>query len=125
MAAAKKKNAKRVERAPAAAIGVIGGSGLYSMPGLSDTREIRVKTPFGDPSDAIVLGLLEGQRVAFLARHGRGHRILPTEINFRANIYALKVLGVERVISVRDRKSTRLNSSHMSISYAVFCLKKK
>jgi len=100
MAAAKKKNAKRVERAPAAAIGVIGGSGLYSMPGLSDTREIRVKTPFGDPSDAIVLGLLEGQRVAFLARHGRGHRILPTEINFRANIYALKVLGVERVISV-------------------------
>src|SRR5690348_3514948 len=100
MAAAKKKNAKRVERAPAAAIGVIGGSGLYSMPGLSDTREIRVKTPFGDPSDAIVLGLLEGQRVAFLARHGRGHRILPTEINFRANIYALKVLGVDRVISV-------------------------
>ena len=100
MVAAKKKSAKGVERVGAAAIGVIGGSGLYAMPGLSDAKEIRVKTPFGEPSDAIVVGLLEGQRVAFLARHGRGHRILPTEINFRANIYALKVLGVDRVISV-------------------------
>src|SRR5580765_8232260 len=81
-------------------IGIIGGSGLYSMQGLTDTREIRVKTPFGDPSDAIVTGTLEGKRVAFLARHGRGHRILPSEINFRANIYAMKQLGVERVISV-------------------------
>ncbi len=81
-------------------IGIIGGSGLYSMSGLSDTREIRVKTPFGDPSDAIVLGTLEGKRVAFLARHGRGHRILPSEINFRANICAMKQLGVERIISV-------------------------
>ncbi len=81
-------------------IGIIGGSGLYSMPGLSDVREVRVKTPFGDPSDALVLGTLEGKRVAFLARHGRGHRILPGEINFRANMYALKSLGAERVISV-------------------------
>jgi 5'-methylthioadenosine phosphorylase len=83
-----------------ASIGIIGGSGLYSMGGLTDTREIRVKTPFGDPSEAIVLGMLEGKRVAFLARHGRGHRILPSEINFRANIYAMKQLGVERIISV-------------------------
>src|ERR1700719_2955396 len=83
-----------------ATIGIIGGSGLYSMAGLKDTREIRVKTPFGEPSDAIVLGTLEGKSVAFLARHGRGHRILPSEINFRANICAMKQLGVERIISV-------------------------
>jgi 5'-methylthioadenosine phosphorylase len=81
-------------------IGIIGGSGLYSMQGLTDIREVRVKTPFGDPSETIVTGTLEGKRVAFLARHGRGHRILPTEINFRANIYAMKLLGVERIISV-------------------------
>ncbi|GAC1701194.1 MAG: S-methyl-5'-thioadenosine phosphorylase [Candidatus Acidiferrum sp.] len=83
-----------------ATIGIIGGSGLYAMGGLTKTQEIRVKTPFGDPSDAIVLGALEGKRVAFLARHGRGHRILPSEINYRANIYAMKLLGVERIISV-------------------------
>ena len=83
-----------------ATIGIIGGSGLYSMAGLKDTREIRVKTPFGEPSDVIVVGTLEGKRVAFLARHGRGHRILPSEINFRANICAMKQLGVERIISV-------------------------
>src|ERR1700740_282940 len=83
-----------------AEIGIIGGSGLYAMPGLKDTREIRAKTPFGDPSDIIVLGTLEGKRVAFLARHGRGHRILPTELNYRANIYVMKLLGVERIISV-------------------------
>ena len=84
----------------AAIIGIIGGSGLYSMAGLKDAREIRVKTPFGEPSDALVVGTLEGKRVAFLARHGRGHRILPSEINFRANICAMKQLGVERIISV-------------------------
>jgi len=83
-----------------AEIGILGGSGLYSMSGLTETREIRVKTPFGSPSDAIVLGSLEGKRVVFLARHGRGHGILPSEINFRANIYAMKLLGVERLISV-------------------------
>ena len=81
-------------------VGVIGGSGLYSMNGLTGTREIRVKTPFGDPSDAFVVGTVEAKRVAFLARHGRGHRILPTELNFRANIYAMKLLGVQRIISV-------------------------
>jgi 5'-methylthioadenosine phosphorylase len=88
------------KRAAEATIGIIGGSGLYSMVGLKDTREIHVKTPFGEPSDAIVVGTLEGKRVAFLARHGRGHRILPSEINFRANICAMKQLGVERIISV-------------------------
>ena len=88
-------------------IGIIGGSGLYSMNGLTDTKEIKVKTPFGDPSEAIVTGTLEGKRVAFLARHGRGHRILPTEINYRANIYALKSLGVDRIISVSAVGSLR------------------
>ena len=83
-----------------AAIGIIGGSGLYATKGLTKAREIRVKTPFGEPSDAIVLGTLEGKRVAFLARHGRGHRVLPSEINYRANVYAMKTLGVERIISV-------------------------
>jgi 5'-methylthioadenosine phosphorylase len=95
---AKGKSARTKE--PLAEIGVIGGSGLYAMSGLSNTRELRVKTPFGDPSDKIVLGNLEGKRVAFLARHGRGHRILPSELNFRANIYAMKLLGVQRIISV-------------------------
>ncbi|MHB1022823.1 MAG: S-methyl-5'-thioadenosine phosphorylase [Acidobacteriaceae bacterium] len=83
-----------------AEIGIIGGSGLYSMPGLTNIREERVSTPFGDPSDAFILGDLEGRKVAFLARHGRGHRILPSELNFRANIYAMKMLGVERILSV-------------------------
>lgn len=83
-----------------AEIGIIGGSGLYAMPGLADTREVTVQTPFGEPSDAFILGTLEGRKVAFLARHGRGHRILPSELNFRANIYAMKDLGVERIISV-------------------------
>lgn len=90
-------------------IGIIGGSGLYSMGGLTETREIRVKTPFGEPSDAIVVGTLEGKRVAFLARHGRGHRILPSEINYRANIYAMKVLGAERIISVSAVGSLKEN----------------
>ena len=95
-----KTKSKTAARKPQASIGIIGGSGLYSMKGLSETRELRLKTPFGDPSEAIVTGLLEGKRVAFLARHGRGHRILPTEINYRANIYSLKLLGVDRIISV-------------------------
>jgi 5'-methylthioadenosine phosphorylase len=88
-------------------IGIIGGSGLYHMTGLTDTREVRVKTPFGDPSDAIIIGTLEGKRVAFLARHGRGHVFSPSEINYRANICALKMLGVERTISVSAVGSLR------------------
>jgi len=98
--AAKTKKRKSAKNEAKATVGIIGGSGLYSMNGLTETREIRVKTPFGEPSDAIVLGTLEGKRVAFLARHGRGHRILPGEINYRANVYAMKMLGVERIISV-------------------------
>jgi 5'-methylthioadenosine phosphorylase len=81
-------------------IGIIGGSGLYNMSGLEKPREMPVKTPFGNPSDALVVGTLEGKRVAFLSRHARGHRFTPTEINYRANIHAMKQLGVERIISV-------------------------
>jgi 5'-methylthioadenosine phosphorylase len=92
-------------------IGVIGGSGLYEMEeGLTRVKEVRVSTPFGSPSDAVIIGDLEGVRVAFLARHGRGHRISPSEINYRANIYALKKIGVERIISVSAVGS--LNESH-------------
>jgi 5'-methylthioadenosine phosphorylase len=83
-----------------AEIGIIGGSGLYAMPGLTGTREVRVETPFGEPSDPYVLGTLEGRKVAFLTRHGRGHRITPSELNFRANIYGFKQLGVERILSL-------------------------
>ncbi len=80
-------------------IGIIGGSGLYQMPELKDVEEVNVETPFGSPSDAFIIGTLEKQRVAFLPRHGRGHRFTPTEVPFRANIYGMKLLGVERVLS--------------------------
>jgi 5'-methylthioadenosine phosphorylase len=82
-----------------AEIGVIGGSGFYQMEGLTGIEEVSVETPFGAPSDHFVIGTLEGIRVAFLSRHGRGHRIMPTELPFRANIYAMKLLGVQRLIS--------------------------
>jgi 5'-methylthioadenosine phosphorylase len=88
-------------------IAIIGGSGLYGMEGLSDVDEISVSTPFGPPSDSIIIGTLAGARVAFLARHGRGHRHMPSEVPFRANIWALKSLGVERVISVSACGSLR------------------
>jgi 5'-methylthioadenosine phosphorylase len=81
-------------------IGIIGGSGLYDVEGLQKVKECSVKTPFGVPSDTVLLGELDGIRIAFLSRHGRGHRVNPSEINYRANIYALKSLGVRRVISV-------------------------
>src|SRR5919205_557658 len=80
-------------------VGIIGGSGLYQMSELTNVEEVRVKTSFGDPSDAFVVGTLEGERVAFLPRHGVGHRFTPTEVPFRANIYAMKLLGVERILS--------------------------
>ena len=80
-------------------IGIIGGSGLYQMPELEDVEEIEIDTPFGSPSDAFIVGTLENNRVAFLPRHGRGHRFTPTEVPFRANIYAMKLLGVERILS--------------------------
>ena len=98
-----------------ATIGIIGGSGLYQIDAMTDVSETRVETPFGPPSDAIVLGTLEGQRVAFLPRHGRGHRISPSEIPFRANIYALKTLGVERIISVNAVGSLREDMAPMDI----------
>jgi 5'-methylthioadenosine phosphorylase len=88
-------------------LGVIGGSGLYRMAGLEGAREERVQTPFGDPSDHYLLGRLGGHDVAFLARHARGHRLLPSEINFRANIYGFKALGVERLVSVSAVGSMR------------------
>lgn len=100
-----------------AEIGIIGGSGLYSMPGFSDVNEVKLQTPFGDPSESYVLGVLEGRRVAFLARHGRGHRILPTELNFRANIHGFKQLGVERIISVSAVGS--LKEEHKPLDFVV------
>jgi 5'-methylthioadenosine phosphorylase len=100
-----------------AEIGIIGGSGLYSMPGLSDVQEVSLKTPFGDPSDAYVLGTLEGRKVAFLARHGRGHRILPSELNFRANIYGFKQLDVERIVSVSAVGS--LKEEHKPLDFVI------
>ena len=92
---------------PQAQIGVIGGSGLYQMEGLKRVREVRVSTPFGKPSDAFVRGMLDGTELIFLPRHGRGHRWLPTELNFRANIFGMKKLGVERIISVSAVGSLR------------------
>lgn len=80
-------------------VGIIGGSGLYQMPELTGIEEVKVDTPFGPPSDSFIVGTLEGERVAFLPRHGRGHRLTPTEVPFRANIYAMKLLGVESILS--------------------------
>jgi 5'-methylthioadenosine phosphorylase len=100
-----------------AEIGIIGGSGLYSMPGLSEVEEIRLETPFGEPSDAYVLGRLEGRKVAFLARHGRGHRILPSELNFRANIHGFKQLGVERIVSLSAVGS--LKEEHKPLEFVI------
>jgi len=88
-------------------IGIIGGSGLYQMAGFSDARELKVSTPFGAPSDALMIGNLGRRRVAFLARHGRGHRILPGEINYRANVCAMKIAGVEQILSVSAVGSLR------------------
>jgi 5'-methylthioadenosine phosphorylase len=93
-------------------LAIIGGSGLYNMSGLQNTQEYDVTTPFGKPSAPIVVGELEGQRVAFLARHGIGHHIMPGEINYRANIYALKQLGAERVVSISACGSLREDYAH-------------
>ena len=102
---------------PQAEIGIIGGSGLYSMPGLTDAEELAQRTPFGAPSEAYVLGTLEGRKVAFLARHGRGHRILPSQLNFRANIYGFKKLGVERILSVSAVGS--LKEEHKPLEFVI------
>ena len=100
-----------------AEIGIIGGSGLYSMPGFTEVHEVRQQTPFGDPSDAYVLGKLAGRKVAFLARHGRGHRILPSELNFRANVYGFKQLGVERIVSISAVGS--LKEEHQPLQFVI------
>jgi len=98
-------------------IGIIGGSGLYSMPGFSAQEEIDIQTPFGAPSDNFIRGQLEGQDVVFLARHARGHRISPSELNFRANIYAMKSLGVERILSLSAVGS--LKEEHRPLDFVV------
>jgi 5'-methylthioadenosine phosphorylase len=100
-----------------AEIGIIGGSGLYAMPGLTKVRELKLRTPFGSPSDAYVLGTLEGRKVAFLARHARGHRILPSELNFRANIHGFKQLGVERIVSISAVGS--LKEEHKPLEFVI------
>jgi len=100
-----------------ASIGIIGGSGLYSMAGFETHEEIRLETPFGDPSDAFIVGTLEGKKVAFLARHGRGHRIQPSDLNFRANIYGMKMLGVERILSVSAVGS--LKEEHKPLEFVI------
>jgi 5'-methylthioadenosine phosphorylase len=100
-----------------AEIGIIGGSGLYAMPGLGDVREVRQQTAFGEPSDNYVVGKLEGRQVAFLARHGRGHRLMPSELNFRANIYGFKQLGVERIVSLSAVGS--LKEEHKPLDFVI------
>ena len=96
-------------------IGVIGGSGLYGMEGLQIHEERRLETPFGAPSDPYVLGEIDGVRVAFLARHGRGHRISPSELNFRANIFGFKLLGIERLLSVSAVGSMKIEYEPLHI----------
>jgi len=100
---------------PQAKIGVIGGSGLYNMEGLSEIEEVKLTTPFGEPSDAIITGNMEGIRVAFLPRHGKGHQISPSNLPAKANIYALKSLGVERIISVNAVGSLKEEIQPMDI----------
>lgn len=99
-----------------AEIGILGGSGFYKMPGIEKAREAKISTPFGKPSDSYLLGVLEGRRVAFLARHGRSHNLLPSEINFRANIYGFKKLGVERIISISAVGSLREDYKPMDMA---------
>jgi 5'-methylthioadenosine phosphorylase len=100
-----------------AEIGIIGGSGLYNMPGFEAMEEAAITTPFGAPSDNYVLGTLAGRKVAFLARHGRGHRISPSELNFRANIYGMKSLGVQRIISLSAVGS--LKEEHRPLDFVI------
>lgn len=93
---------ERQDKLPRVEIGILGGTGLYEIEGIEGVEEVKLETPLGSPSDAYITGSLEGKRVAFLSRHGRGHRVLPFEINYRANIYGFKMLGVERIISVNS-----------------------
>jgi 5'-methylthioadenosine phosphorylase len=98
-------------------IGIIGGSGLYHMPGFKEHKEVNIETPFGAPSDNYVVGELEGREIVFLARHARGHRISPSELNFRANIYGMKTLGVERIVSLSAVGS--LKEEHKPLDFVI------
>jgi 5'-methylthioadenosine phosphorylase len=100
-----------------AEIGIVGGSGLYAMPGFEAQEEVRLTTPFGEPSEVYVVGRLEGKKVAFLARHGRGHRISPSELNFRANIFGMKMLGIERILSLSAVGS--LKEEHAPLDFVI------
>jgi 5'-methylthioadenosine phosphorylase len=100
-----------------AEIGIIGGSGLYAMPGFEAQEEVRLTTPFGEPSDAFIVGRLEGKKVVFLSRHGRGHRISPSELNFRANIFGMKMLGVTRILSLSAVGS--LKEEHAPLDFVI------
>jgi 5'-methylthioadenosine phosphorylase len=104
-------------RAVTPKIGIIGGSGLYSIPGFTNVEEVRLESPFGRPSDAYMVGELEGRQVAFLARHGRGHKISPSELNFRANIWGFKKLGVERILSLSAVGS--LKDEHRPLEFLI------
>jgi len=98
-------------------IGIIGGSGLYHMPGFKEHKEVNIETPFGAPSDNYAVGELEGHEIVFLARHARGHRIAPSELNFRANIYGMKILGVERIVSLSAVGS--LKEEHKPLDFVI------
>ncbi|HLI03059.1 MAG TPA: S-methyl-5'-thioadenosine phosphorylase, partial [Terracidiphilus sp.] len=110
-------NSSQEQRLQQAEIGIIGGSGLYTMPGFSEAQEAWLDTPFGKPSDAYVLGVLEGRKVAFLSRHGRGHRFMPSEINYRANIHGFKQLGAERILSLSAVGS--LKEEHQPLDFVI------
>jgi 5'-methylthioadenosine phosphorylase len=107
MAAVNKPQAKTTLKLPRVEIGILGGTGLYEIDGIKNVREYKLKTPLGDPSDAYIVGTLGGRKVAFLSRHSRGHKFLPSDINYRANVYGFKMLGVERLISVNSVGSLR------------------
>lgn len=115
--AGKSGPARRSEPARAE-IGILGGTGLYEIEGIHDLKEVRLKTPWGDPSDEFILGTLEGHRVAFLSRHGRGHKYSPSEINYRANVYGFKMLGIDRLISVNSVGSLREDIRPRDIVFA-------
>ena len=100
-----------------ARIGIIGGSGLYAMPGFTNQQEVRIETPFGEPSDSYMVGNLEGKPVSFLARHGRGHRLSPSELNFRANIWGFKKLGVQQILSLSAVGS--LKEEHRPLEFVI------
>ncbi len=113
----KSRPARKSESARAE-IGILGGTGLYEIEGIHDLKEVRLKTPWGDPSDEYILGTLEGHRVAFLSRHGRGHKYSPSEINYRANVYGFKMLGIDRLISVNSVGSLREDIRPRDIVFA-------